>query len=64
MHMKLSEVYYRDTLFLIFQMLMKIFTFYIFLFLHDQKSHSVLVYRSLDAEKNPWTEHQDASGSR
>lgn len=63
MNMKLSEVYYRDTLFLIFQMLMKIFTFYIFLFLHDQKSHSVLVCRSLDAE-NPWTEHQAASRSR
>lgn len=64
MHMKLSEVYYRDMLFLIFQMLMKIFTLYIFLFLHDQKSHSVLVCTSLDAEKNPWTEHQDASRSR
>lgn len=42
-------------------MLMEIFTFCIFVFLHDQKGHSVLVSRSLEAEENPWTEHQDTS---
>lgn len=56
-------MYYRDTLFLVFQMLMEIFTFCIFVFLHDQKGHSVLVSRSLEAEENPWTEHQDTSQS-
>lgn len=34
-----------------------------FSFLHDQKIHSVLVCRSLEAVENPWTEHQDASQS-
>lgn len=50
-------------LFLIFQMLMEIFTFYIFLFLHDQKGLSVLLCRSLEAEENPQTEHEDSSQS-
>lgn len=34
-----------------------------FVFLHDQKGHSVLLCRILEAEDNPWTEHQDPSQS-
>lgn len=44
-------------------MLMEIFTFYIFLFLHKQKGHSVLVGRILEAEEKPWTEQQDTPQS-
>ena len=63
MHLKLSEMDEGDLLFLIFQILMEIFTFYIFLFLHKQQGHSVLVGRSMEAEEKPWMEHRDTPQS-